>query len=204
MKKLLVIVFTVLIALPAFAQFNFGLKVGATTTTVPTYNITTGANNIEAVKNAGWGFQGGVFLRLGLKSVYIQPEIVFATNSYEYDVTTVSGTDILKQNFNRLEIPLLLGIKLGPLHINAGPSATVQIGSPKALIDDPNFVEMYRGATYGFSAGLGLDIFKKIIIDARYNGSLSGKFGDKVTIDGQDFKIDSRQPSFTLSVGLMF
>lgn len=204
MKKLLLIVLAVFIAMPAFSQLNFGLKIGANTATVPTYDISTGTNNIEALKDAAWGFQAGAFVRISLSSLFIQPEVVFATNSYEYNVTTVTGTDLLKQHFNRLEVPVLLGIKLGPLHINAGPSATIQIGSPKALIDNPDFEEMYRSATFGYQAGLGLDLFKKLLLDARYNGSLSGKFGDSVTIGSQTFNLDSRQPSFTLSVGIMF
>jgi hypothetical protein len=205
MKKLFAILLVVFIALPAFSQINFGLKVGATTTTVPTYDLSTGTNNIQALKNASWGLQAGAFLRLGFKSIYLQPEVVFATNTYEYNVTTEStGTDLMKQSFNRLEVPVLLGIKLGPIHINAGPSATIEIGSPKALINDPNFTDMYRGATFGYQAGIGLDLFKKLVLDARYNGSLSGKFGDAVTIGSQTFNLDSRQPSFTLSVGLMF
>jgi hypothetical protein len=204
MKKLFVILFAVFIALPAFSQINFGLKIGATSATVPTYDLSTGTNNIEALKNSSWGFQAGAFLRVGLKSIYLQPEVVFATNTYDYNVTTVSGTEALKQSFNRLEVPVLLGIKLGPIHVNAGPSATIQIGSPKALIDDPDFKDMYRSATFGFQAGVGIDLFKKIVLDARYNGSLSGKFGDAVTIGSQTFNLDSRQPTFTLSVGLMF
>jgi len=204
MKKLLVFILAVFITLPAISQLNLGIKLGATTTTVPSYNISTGTNNIEALKNAAWGFQGGAFLRLGLGPIFVQPEVVFATNSYEYNVTTVSGTDVLKQKYNRLEVPVLVGIKLGPLHVNAGPSATIQIGSPKALIDDPDFEGMYRSATFGYTAGVGVDLFKKITLDARYNGSLSGEFGDAVTIGSQTFNLDSRQPSFTLSVGLMF
>jgi hypothetical protein len=204
MKKLLVFVLAVFITLPAISQLNLGLKLGATTATVPTYDITTGTNNIEALKDAAWGFQGGAFLRVGIGPIFVQPEVVFASNSYEYNVTTVSGTDVLKQNYNRLEVPVLAGIKLGPLRVNAGPSATIRIGSPKALIDDPNFEEMYRGATFGYTAGLGVDLFKKLTFDARYNGSLSEKFGDSVTIGSQTFHLNSRQPSFTLSVGLMF
>jgi hypothetical protein len=204
MKKLLVILMTVLIGLPAFSQINFGLKVGAATTTVPTYNISNGTNNIVALKDAAWGFQAGAFVRLKILFLYLQPELVFATNSYDYNVTTVTGTELLSQKFNRLEIPVLLGINVGPLRINAGPSASIQIGSPKALIDDPDFENMYKGATFGYQAGVGVDILKHLTLDVRYGGSLSGKFGDSVTIGSQTFKIDSRQPSLILSVGLMF
>ena len=204
MKKLTIIVLALLLVSSAFSQINIGIKAGASTTTVPTYNI-SGTDNIEALKNADWGFQAGVFLRLAIKGIYLQPEVVFASNSYDYNVTIASASEILKtQSFNRLEIPVLLGLKLGPVRVNAGPSATVQIGSPKALIDDPDFADMYRGATFGYQAGVGMDLFKKLTLDARYGGSLSGKFGDAVTIGGQTFKLDSRQPSFILSVGLMF
>jgi len=110
----------------------------------------------------------------------------------------------MKQTFNKLEVPVLVGFKLGPIRLNAGPAAAIQIGSPKALIDDPDFENMYRGATFGYQAGLGFDLFKKLTFDARYGGSLSGKFGDAVTIGGQTFQLDQRQPSFILSVGLMF
>jgi hypothetical protein len=204
MKKILVIAFAVIVSIPAFSQIKFGLKVGAATSTVPTYDLGTGTNNIEALKNAAWGFQAGAFLRLKILVVYLQPEVLFASNSYDYNVTTVSGTSLMKQTFNKLEIPVMVGFKLGPLRLNAGPSASVQIGSPKALINDPNFKDMYQGATFGYQAGVGIDLFKKLTLDARYGGSLSKKFGDAIAIGGQSFKLDSRQPSFILSVGLIF
>ena len=76
--------------------------------------------------------------------------------------------------------------------------------TPKALVDDPDFESLYKGATFGYQAGIGLDLFKKLTIDARYGGSLSEKFGDAVTIGGQTFALDQRQPSFIVSLGLMF
>jgi hypothetical protein len=32
---------------------------------------------VSALKNANYGFHGGVFLRLSLFSVYLQPELLF-------------------------------------------------------------------------------------------------------------------------------
>ena len=204
MKKLFVLLFVSLMAIPAFSQIKFGIKAGAATATVPKYDLSTGTTNIEAVKDAAWGFHGGLFLRLTLLGINIQPEAYLATNTYEYKVTSGTLPEIKKQTFNRLDIPVLVGFKLGPVRLNAGPAAAIQIGTPKALIDDPNFEEMYRGATFGYQAGLGIDLFKKITLDARYEGSLSGKFGEAVTIGSQTFKLDQRQPAFVLSVGLIF
>jgi hypothetical protein len=113
-------------------------------------------------------------------------------------------TRIDSQRFNRLEIPVLVGVRLGPVRLNAGPSATVPIGSPDNLINDPNFENMYRGTTFGYQAGVGVDIFNTITLDLRYGGSLSEEFGDAVNIGNQTFNLDSRQPQFIISVGVMF
>lgn len=204
MKKLFAIVFITLVSLPAFSQIRFGIKVGAASTTTPTYNVGTGTSNIDAVKNSDWGLQAGVFMRLTLLGIYLQPELLFASNSYDYNVSTVTGSQVLSQKFNRLSIPVLLGFKLGPLRINAGPAASIAIGSPKALINDPNFTDMYKGAILGYQAGIGIDILKKLSLDARYAGSLGEKFGNSVLINGQNFKLDYGQSSFILSAGWMF
>jgi hypothetical protein len=211
MKKLLVIAFAVLIALPAFSQVKFGIKAGAETTSTPTYDFTTGTSNnttIAELKDAAWGFHGGLFARIKLGPIYLQPEVVFASNTFDYNVTENAIKEVKSQTFNRLSIPVLIGFKLGPIRINAGPAASIQIGTPAALIDDPNFTQMYRGAVWGYQAGLGIDLFKKLTFDARFAGSLGDMLGDSVTIGSgsgaQTFNLDYGQTSFLLSVGFMF
>jgi opacity protein-like surface antigen len=204
MKKLFVIVLVALIALPAFSQINFGIKAGVTSTTVPTYNISSGTSNIEALKNAAFGFHVGAFVRLAVAGIYLMPEFVFTSTTYDYNVTTVTGTAAQNQKFNKLEIPLLLGFKLGPFRINAGPAASVMINSPGALIDDPNFKDMYRNATFGYQAGLGLDILNTLTIDFRYEGSLKRYQNQIENLAGTTFNLDDRANAFLFSVGLMF
>ena len=205
MKKLLVIVLVALIGIPAFSQIKFGLKAGVTSSTVPTYDLSSGANNIEALKDASFGFHAGAFIRITLLGVYIMPEVVFASTTYDFDVTVGSNpTEALSQKFNKLDIPVLLGFKLGPLRINAGPAAQVMIGSPAALVDDPSFEDLYSKTSFGYQAGVGFDLFKKLTFDARYGGSLGEKFGDAITVGGQSFALDHRTPTFMLSLGLMF
>ena len=204
MKKILLVILVALIASPAFPQVKFGVKVGASTSSVPTYDFSTGANNIHALDDAAWGFNAGLFLRGQLGPIFLQPEINFTTTSYEYDVTTTTITELRKQRFNRLEIPVLIGVKLGPIRLNAGPSAIIPIGKPKNLLDEDNFDDMYRGTTFGYQAGVGIDIFDTITLDARYGGSLAKEFGDDVTIGDQTFNLDHRQPYFNLALGIMF
>jgi len=202
MKKLFLFILIAFTVTSAFPQIKLGIKAGVSTTTVPTYNFTNGTNTISALKTASYGIHGGLFLRLSLLGIYLQPEVVLATNTYDYTVNNLPNP--IKQTFNKLDIPILVGVKLGPLRINAGPAATLQIGTPKALINDPNFTDMYRKTTFGFQAGAGFDLFKKLTFDLRYEGSLSGRFGSSVALGGQTFKLDSRQPSVLFSVGYMF
>jgi len=205
MKKLFAIVLVTLIALPAFSQIKFGIKAGVTSSTVPTYDVSSGTSNIEALKNSAFGFHAGAFIRLTVLGIYIMPEVVFASTTYDYDVTVgANPKTVMSQKFNKLEIPVLVGFHLGPIRVNAGPAASVMINSPKALVNDPNFKDMYRNATFGYQAGVGFDLFKVLTFDARYGGSLAKKFGDAVTIGSQTFNLDSREPTFMLSIGLMF
>lgn len=206
MKKLFVIAFAALISVPAFSQIKFGIKAGAETTTVPTYEYGNGSATIDALENAQWGYHGGLFLRIKLGPVYLQPEAVFASTSFDYNVKTVSTSPatLKSQTFNRLSVPVLVGFKLGPLRLNVGPAASIMIGTPKALVSDPNFEDMYKGAVWGYQAGLGIDLLKKLTFDVRYAGSLGDVLGDAVTISGQTFKLDYGQSSLLLSVGWMF
>jgi opacity protein-like surface antigen len=204
MKKIFAILLVALIAHPVFSQIKFGIKAGATSSTVPTYDVSSGTNNIKALKTAAYGFHAGVFLRMTVAGIYLMPEVVFASTSYDYSVTMGASTVPLSQKFNKLDIPILIGLKLGPLRINAGPAATILINSPAELISDPKFKDMYRKASFGYQAGVGFDLFKKLTFDARYGGSLAKKFGNSVNIGSQTFALDSREPTFMLSLGLMF
>jgi len=211
MKKLLVIVLAAFIAIPAFSQVNFGLKAGLSTTSITMEDIKTIASGgtqytVEKLKGANYGFHGGVFVRLNISKLYIQPELLFSNRTNEYTVSNLSTvTDsIVKQKFNKLDIPVMVGVKFGPLRLNAGPSATLLINSPADLIKDPDFKTMYSRMTFGYQAGIGLDLLKKLTIDLRYEGSLK-KYQNKIeNLVGTSVALDDRPNAFLLSIGYMF
>jgi hypothetical protein len=206
MKKLFVFGLAILLSLQAFPQFlKFGVKAGAESASVLDYKLIGGGTSpITAAKDAAWGWHAGLFLRLKLGPVYLQPETVFASTSFDYHVDNNGTNDLLKQKFDRLSVPILLGFKLGPLRINAGPAANVSIGSPKSLISDPNFSKLYKSAVWGYQAGIGVDILKRLTIDARVAGSLGDALGNTANIGGQQFQLDYGQTSLLLSLGWMF
>ena len=78
------------------------------------------------------------------------------------------------------------------------------INSPKDLIDDPDLKTMYDSLTFGYQAGLGVDILKRLTIDLRYEGSLQKYQTTIQSLTGDKFNLDDRPNAFLLSVGIMF
>lgn len=201
-----------LMVLPLFSQVKFGIKAGASTTNLrmeDLMTLTSGTTQytVEALKGANYGFHAGAFLRLGMMGVYFQPELLFTSRTDEYTVTDLDNpavSIIEKQKFNQLDLPLMLGAKIGPVRLNAGPSARLLLNSPKDLIDHPDFKSMYNNLTFGYQAGLGFDIAKKLTVDLRYEGSLQKYQTQIENATGEKFKLDDRPNAFLLSVGFMF
>jgi hypothetical protein len=216
MKKSIAIILVILVSIPAFSQIKWGLKAGVSTTSLSmpsVKTITSGTTSftVEGLKSAKYGFNGGAFVRLTLLGVYIQPELLFSTRSNEYTVTNVTNQSspvayVAKQNFNKLEIPVMVGCKLGPIRLNAGPAASILINSPKDLITDSNFKNRLSTMTIGYQAGLGFDLLKLLTFDVRYEGSLK-KYQNQIQAlagSGQKVNLDDRPNAFLFSVGIFF
>jgi len=211
MKRLFLILLVIMISLPAISQIKFGLKAGVSTNnlsmeTVKTLTSGSTSYTVDALTEAKYGFHGGAFFRLTLLGIYVQPELLFTTRTNEYTVKNVqtSASSVVKQNFNKLDIPVMLGFKLGPLRLNAGPSASLLINTPKELIDSPDFESMYNRMTIGYQAGVGLDILKTLTVDLRYEGSLKKYQNQIQNLVGTTVNLDDRSNAFLLSLGLMF
>ena len=179
MKKLFLILLTVLIVIPVFSQVKFGIKAGVSTSSLSmetAKTITSGSTSytVNALTEAKYGFHGGAFARLSLLGIYIQPELLFSSRTNEYTVIDLAAPTVemtKTQKFNKLDIPVMLGFKLGPVRLNAGPAASLLINSPEDLIYDPDFKSIYSNMTIGYQAGLGVDVLKILTIDLRYEGS---------------------------------
>ena len=196
MKK---IVFSLLLSFVVAGTYaQFGIKVGANTTTL---KITDTDNMIDNVKDANWGFNAGVFYRLKIALLYIQPEAYFSTvgGSFKYG-DDPANMELYDFDLNRIDIPLVVGVKVGPLRIHAAPVAFFTISSKSSLT---NFDEAMKGTTWGYQAGLGFDLLKKLTFDARYEGSISD-FTNSVEIDGTTLEPNTKSSAFLLSVGFMF
>jgi hypothetical protein len=212
MKKLFALVLVVLVSIPAFSQLQWGLKAGVSTNSlsmpsIKTVTSGTTSHTVDAITSAKYGFHGGVFVRLTFFGIYLQPELLFSTRTNEYTIDKgTTASYVAKQNFNKLDLPVMLGFKLGPLRLNAGPSGSLLINSPTALISNPDFKNNYARMTFGYQAGVGFDLFKLLTFDVRYEGSLK-KYQNQIQSlvgTGTKVNLDDRPNGFLFSVGLMF
>ena len=205
MKKLLFIFSFTLIVTASQAQLlKFGIKAGANSASFKFDEIDSPDAILTQASEAQWGFHAGVMLRIKIAMLYIQPEAYFTSTGGKYtydDQNNPSAGEVIKSfDMNRIDIPLLIGFTLGPIRINAGPAGHMILSHSSDLDDIKADV---KGMTWGYQAGLGVDLFKKLTIDARYEGNLSS-LGETITIGGTDFATDMRTSQFLISLGYMF
>ena len=208
MKNLIIVLaFMATFATVADAQFKAGIKGGVTT-----YNMKLGdflvtnsdaASDFDlAVKDAKFGYQFGFWARLG-RGLHLQPEILFSTNKVEYEVKDGGDIFVKEETYANIDIPIMAGLKLGPLRAQAGPVARIFLGSDEELanvIDD--FQNDHDRVKIGYQAGVGLDLWR-VQLDLRYEGSLR-HFGDDISIGGQDIGLDNKAGRVVATVGVSF
>ena len=189
--------------------FQYGIKAGVNFSTLAMddiMDINTGTEVYDLVIGESvTGYQVGVMTRINIAMFFVQPELYFnAVGGTVQKIVDGGATDLLDVNFNRFDIPLLVGVKLGPARLNAGPVGTFVIGSTNDLISiAPELETLSNDFTWGFQAGIGLDLFKKLAVDLRYEGSLS-KYGDTFAIGANNFDLDARPSSWIISLGYWF
>ena len=210
MKKLfLVLIAAMFIFTVSNAQlFTYGIKGGIGFSSLKMEDI-TGINDGSDVYDlitgdAVMGYHFGLQTRIKIAMILIQPELYFNAGGGTVEQVVDGGaTELLNVKFNRIDIPLLVGVKLGPARINVGPVGSFVLSESNDLTElEPDFELFTSAMTWGFQAGLGLDI-SKLSIDARYEGSLSS-LGDSFSVGGTDFPLDARPSQWIISVGFWF
>ncbi len=206
MKRILLLTVMTFAVVTAYSQINFGIKAGVSSATIKTDNIIIeDAYEIRSIKDSQMGFHGGAMLQVNFFSLFIQPELILATMSNELSINDLSegGTDIVKQEFTKLDFPVILGRRFGPARIGLGPVGTIMLGKSSELEEKTGYRDRFNTATFGYQVGAGLDILQFIALDVRYEGNLS-KLGSGIVIGGEERRFDSRGNQFIFSVGIYF
>jgi hypothetical protein len=215
MKKLIICSIYLLFVFGVNAQIKFGLKGGVNFSTIKMDEIikitaNTEEYSLEGLSERTLGFHGGLMLRVTFFGAFVQPELLFTSTGGEVTITDIYDYNpgkphewTEKLEFNKLDIPVLVGYKFGPVRLQLGPVASIIIDSKADIFDKSGYEEKYKNATFGYQAGLGIDILKKITFDFRFEGNMS-KLGDTISIGGEDFNFDTRPSQLILSLGIFF
>ena len=207
--KHILLLFFLLVNLNAFSQLKIGIRAGLTSSTIKASDFTTsdGHYKVQTLSNQKVGFQGGLMVRLTIASVFIQPEALLSSTGGEVRINDLTNgtSQVNKQKFTKLDVPVMVGSKLGPIRWQLGPVGSVILNKPSEAINfsSTSIENKYHKATFGYQAGLGLDLGKKFAIDLKYEGNLS-KLGNGVSIGGNNYKFDSRNRQWVLGVALYF
>jgi opacity protein-like surface antigen len=211
MKKL----FPIFLAALFFVQvadaqmFSYGVKAGVGFSSLQFEDITgisDGGDVYDLITgDAVLGYHLGIQTQVNVAMVVIKPELYFNAGGGTVEQVVAGGAnELLDVSFNRVDLPVLVGVKFGPARIKAGPVGSYVISETNELTElEPDYEIFTKSMTWGFQAGIGMDIMKKVSIDARYEGSLS-QLGETLTIGGSDFALDARPRQWLISLGVWF
>jgi hypothetical protein len=187
-------------------QVEFGVKAGISSYNLAETNIIVPDQNLSiSIHEAEYGHHLGVYSRLKISALYMEPALLFNSNKVSYlleDYGESPWQTIKNETYNTLDIPVLLGLKLGPVRLQGGAVSHLFINSLSDFIDIKDYDQKFKKATYGFQAGLGLDIWK-LRFDLNYEGNLT-RWGDHIEIGGYPYSFSERHQRIVASVGYKF
>ncbi len=194
MKKAILTTMALLMINVVYGQFTLGPRVGFSSSSIDFDPFTIDGETISS-GNATTGFHAGIFSRITLGFLYIQPEALFTQSGGEIQLDDGVLNDIREIEFNKLDFPVMLGTRfLKVLRVQAGPTLSLLLDAKVAGLEQ-EIKSGYKDATIGYQAGVGLDLWN-LVLDLKYEGNLS-TFGDELF----GFATDQTNNQWILSVG---
>lgn len=201
MKKMLMLFALAVVCFQAQAQFKTGIKGGLSSAFYSSSKITSGSQVYEMAAEGTPGFHVGLFGRVSLPGIYVQPELLYTQTRAGIKVKDLNGneTGSGKQQFHTLDVPVMVGLKFLMFRAGLGPVASFMLSESSNVA---GYAPDFNKASLGYQVGVGVDVWK-LTLDARYQGNL-GKLGDEVTVEGQTFNTNTRSQQFIVSLGIIF
>ena len=210
MKKFILSTLTcICIITSGYSQFELGVKAGVSSFDLASDGIIfkDGNNDYKLnFSNSEYGVHFGVYSRISFLGIYIEPAVLFNSNTVNFDLEELSEDGPLNtlksETYRNVDIPLLVGMKLGFFRLQAGPVAHFYLDSTSDLFSINGYKHNFKSATYGGQIGLGVD-FWKFRLDMLYETNLS-KFGEHIEIDGEQLAFDDGADRVVVTLGVRF
>jgi len=218
MKKILLVLVIIFSVNLNAQEFSWGPKLSVSSPSLKLMDVQDLGSGEEAIQlledtDPILGYQLGLFARISLLGIYIQPEVLLSNSKSE-----IQFSDVMDENqelidvvgevkLNKLDVPVLIGKRfLKIFRLNAGPVFTLPLGEDitfSGISDTYEDIETnYKSATVGAQFGAGLDL-SILTVDLRYEMGLQS-ISDGITIGDTEFAADQRLNQFLVSVGIKF
>ncbi len=205
MKKILILGILLSLTVFSYSQVIVGFKGGLNFSKFNADDLETADYRLITFDGRKTGYHIGLFVRAELFGIFIQPEMIYTILRGEtqvYNIASQTQLDPAQIQISRLDIPALVGAKLGPVRLGAGPCVSFNLTNRTELQDLTGYIPEIRKASVGYQVGAGIDLLS-FTIDLRYEGNIS-KLGDSMEIGGESVPFDRRTNQVILSLGLSF
>ena len=211
MKKLFLLAIGILLTQATFAQMKIGLRAGLSTTEVEPGDLVVFDDGgmqdlVLSLENANYGYHFGIMVQAQIGSFFIMPEVLYNSNTMDYRVQDFRFGDVVNEirseTYTNLDIPIMMGFKFGPVRLQGGPVGHLFINSQSELTDIDGYEQKFDEMTYGWQAGLGLDVWK-FVLDIKYEGNFN-RLGDHMTFFGTDLDFDKNPGRIVATFGVAF
>lgn len=196
----------------SFSQLEAGLKAGASTMRYINDDFQSLILQFESqddyrisVEDVNFGYHVGLYSRLEVWKLFLQPEIVINSNSVNYrieDLQVSAADQFLKEQYTSLNIPVVLGIKFGWFSLQGGVSGHIPLIQVSELKNLEGYSINSENFTYSYLGGFGIDIWR-FRFDLRYELS-TDFFGEHINYKGSEFHFPNKADRLILGVGYEF
>lgn len=185
--------------------FNFGPRAGFTFSQLQLDDTKVAGLPIEEFESDfKTGVSAGIFFQFKFAGLLLQPEAMFSQESGNLKFKDASLDDIRKVKFTKLDVPVLVGFKLGnTVRLLAGPVMTYTTGvnmEPGAVDLVESVVKDFDSKTWGYQVGAGLDL-GRLAVDLRYGGPFA-KRSFLVDVGGKTHEVDYKKQTLEVTLGI--
>lgn len=199
-KKILVAIALIMaVAVPASAQFRFGIKAGATVN-----KLSLDKEVLKTLSSDNrTGFTGGIMAEFTVPIVGIgmDASVLYANRSFDIASSTETEIGVEHKTRSYIDIPLNLKYKLGLPGVGKIVTPFITTGPDFSfLCSKKNFENSIKNKSFDFAwnFGLGVQLFNHLQVAANYGLGISN------SVSGNDAMYDSKNRTWTVTAAWLF
>lgn len=203
--KRLFITLTLLLAMVATShaqRLQVGVRVGVNATDFSLPKVLFDGGYVVG-GNTKVGFETALMARLNItRHLHLQTEFEYSRTGYQLRYVSPTFEQRIKVHANRIEIPLMAGVTIGPIRLFGGPFFRIAHSEKSSA---PLLAKLhFNDSDVGIMGGVGANI-RKFFVEARISGYPKSSIRSSVEVDGYRQRVKvGRNIRYSLSTGFFF